>query len=44
MKCHYCDSDADLDVEHEGVIVWMCQDHFKEQFDELAESDSGIPF
>ncbi|GGL46521.1 DUF6757 family protein [Halocalculus aciditolerans] len=40
MRCHYCDSNADLSVEKDGVRVALCEDHFQDRLDELADSDA----
>jgi hypothetical protein len=39
MECHYCDSDADVAVEKDGVRVGVCEEHFREQMEELADSE-----
>ncbi|ERH10126.1 MAG: hypothetical protein J07HX64_01896 [halophilic archaeon J07HX64] len=39
MECHYCDADADVAVEKGGVRVGVCEEHFREQMEELAESE-----
>lgn len=39
MKCHYCDDDAVYAAEKEGVKVGLCEAHFQERVEELAESD-----
>ena len=39
MQCHYCDRDADIAVEKDGVKVGVCKPHFREQMEELADSD-----
>jgi len=39
MQCHYCDRDADVGVEKEGITVGVCETHFREQLDELEESE-----
>ncbi|MFB6106477.1 MAG: DUF6757 family protein [Halobacteriaceae archaeon] len=39
MNCHYCDRGADLTVEKDGVQVALCEEHFRERLEELAESD-----
>lgn len=39
MRCHYCDRDADIAVERDGVKVGLCETHFQEQLEQLAESD-----
>jgi hypothetical protein len=40
MRCHYCDRDADIAVEKDGVKVGVCEAHFREQMEELADSDA----
>ncbi len=39
MKCHYCDRDATVAAESSGVTVGLCDDHFRERLEELAESE-----
>lgn len=39
MECHYCDAGADVVVEKENIKVGVCEDHFREQMEELADSD-----
>ncbi|MFB6136319.1 MAG: DUF6757 family protein [Halobacteriaceae archaeon] len=39
MQCHYCDRSADVTVEKDGVRVGLCEDHFRERLEELAESE-----
>lgn len=39
MECHYCEGDADIVVEKDSVKVGVCEEDFREQMDELAESD-----
>jgi len=39
MQCHYCDRAADITVEKEGVRVGVCEEHFREQMEELSEAD-----
>jgi len=39
MECHYCDASADIVVEKDGVRVGACERHFREQMEELADSD-----
>jgi hypothetical protein len=39
MQCHYCEDAADIAVEKEGVTVGLCQTHFKEQMEDLADSE-----
>jgi hypothetical protein len=37
MQCHYCDEDADVAVEKDGVKVGLCKSHFQERLEELQE-------
>jgi len=39
MQCHYCDREADIAVEKDGLKVGVCNSHFREQMEELAEAD-----
>lgn len=39
MQCHYCDREADVAVEKDGVKVGVCEDHFREQLDELEDNE-----
>lgn len=39
MECHYCDRGADIAVEKDGIKVGVCQAHFKEQMEQLADSE-----
>jgi len=39
MECHYCDDSADVVVEKDGVRVGVCELHFREQMEELSESE-----
>jgi hypothetical protein len=39
MECHYCDRDADISVEKDGVRVGVCETHFRERMEELADSE-----
>jgi hypothetical protein len=39
MQCHYCDRGADITVEKGGVRVGVCEEHFRRQMDELADSE-----
>jgi hypothetical protein len=39
MQCHYCDREAEVAVEKDGVKVGVCKSHFREQMEELADSD-----
>lgn len=40
MECHYCDRGADVTVEKDGVHVGLCEQHFRERLETLAESDA----
>ena len=37
MHCHYCDTDADIAVEKDGVKVGLCREHFRERLEELRD-------
>jgi hypothetical protein len=39
MECHYCESSADVVVEKDDIRVGVCEAHFREQMDELADAD-----
>lgn len=39
MECHYCEDDADVVVEKDNVKVGVCEADFREQMDELADSE-----
>jgi hypothetical protein len=39
MQCHYCDRDADVTVEKDGIKVGVCKSHFREQMETLADGD-----
>lgn len=39
MECHYCDADAAMVVEKDNVRVGVCEDHFREQMEEIADSE-----
>ncbi|MEZ3116411.1 DUF6757 family protein [Halobaculum sp. MBLA0147] len=41
MQCHYCDEDAAYAAESDGLRVGLCEDHFRERVEELAE-DEGL--
>lgn len=38
MQCHYCDEEAALAVEKDGIKVGLCEDHFQKRLEELSES------
>ncbi|MEF8820442.1 MAG: DUF6757 family protein [Haloferacaceae archaeon] len=39
MECHYCDAGAAYAAEQDGVRVGLCERHFRERIEELAESE-----
>ncbi|MHB9287684.1 DUF6757 family protein [Halobacteriales archaeon Cl-PHB] len=39
MQCHYCDREADIAVEKDGIRVGVCDRHFREQMESLSESE-----
>ncbi|MFB6189601.1 MAG: DUF6757 family protein [Halapricum sp.] len=39
MQCHYCESEADVAVEKDGVKVGVCKTHFRDQMEELQDAD-----
>ncbi|WP_162993895.1 DUF6757 family protein [Halalkalicoccus subterraneus] len=39
MRCHYCDREAAVSAESDGVRVGLCEKHFQERLEELAESE-----
>lgn len=39
MQCHYCDHEAAYAAEKDGIKVGLCEVHFQERVEELAESD-----
>jgi len=39
MQCHYCDREAAYAAEKEAVKVGLCEEHFQERVEELADSD-----
>ena len=39
MQCHYCERDADVTVERDGIRVGVCEEHFREQMEELADAE-----
>jgi len=40
MRCHYCDREASFAPEKGGVRVGLCDEHFREQFEYLADTDA----
>ncbi|MFB6301279.1 MAG: DUF6757 family protein [Haloferacaceae archaeon] len=39
MQCHYCDEEAAYAAAKDGVRVGLCERHFRERIEELAESE-----
>jgi hypothetical protein len=39
MRCHYCDREAAYTAGKDGVRVGLCEPHFQERVEELAESE-----
>jgi hypothetical protein len=39
MQCHYCEREAAYAAESEAVRVGLCEEHFRERVEELAESE-----
>ena len=39
MQCHYCDRDAVIADENDGVKYGVCKEHFREQMEDLADSE-----
>ncbi|MFC7008945.1 DUF6757 family protein [Halalkalicoccus salilacus] len=39
MRCHYCDREAAVSAESDGVRVGLCEEHFQDRLEELAESE-----
>lgn len=39
MRCHYCEREAAYTADRDGVRVGLCEDHFRERVEELAESE-----
>ncbi|MFB6112578.1 MAG: DUF6757 family protein [Halodesulfurarchaeum sp.] len=38
MQCHYCEREADITVDKDGLRVGLCEEHFQERLEELSES------
>lgn len=38
MRCHYCESAAEVTVEKDHVRVGLCEEHLREQLTALSES------
>ena len=39
MKCHYCDQEAAYAAEKDGIKVSLCERHFRQRVEELADSE-----
>lgn len=39
MRCHYCSAPADVTADSGGVRVGLCEEHFQERLEELAEAE-----
>jgi hypothetical protein len=39
MQCHYCEQEAAYAARKEHIKVGLCEDHFRERVEELADSD-----
>jgi len=39
MRCHYCDRPAAFAAESDGIKVGLCERHFRERLEELADTD-----
>ena len=39
MQCHYCEDEAAFAAEKDGLRVGLCERHFRERVEELAESE-----
>ncbi|WP_313692595.1 DUF6757 family protein [Halorarum halobium] len=39
MQCHYCEREAAYAAEQDGLRVGLCERHFRERVEELAESE-----
>ena len=40
MQCHYCDREAAVAADHEGVKVGLCEEHFQEQIETLTDEST----
>ncbi len=36
MQCHYCDADAVVAPEHDGIKVGLCRDHFQQSIESFS--------
>jgi len=39
MECHHCEEAAEIVVEKDGVRVGVCERHFRDRMEELADSE-----
>lgn len=39
MRCHYCSREADVTAASGEVRVGLCEEHFEQRLEELAESE-----
>ncbi|QLG61007.1 DUF6757 family protein [Halorarum salinum] len=39
MQCHYCDREAAYAAERDGLRVGLCERHFRDRVEELADSE-----
>lgn len=39
MQCHYCGDEAAYAAESDGIKVGLCEQHFQQRLEELAESE-----
>lgn len=39
MRCHHCEQEADVVVEKDEIRVGVCETHFREQMEALADSE-----
>lgn len=39
MRCHYCAREADVAASSDGVSVGLCEEHFQERLEVLAEAE-----
>jgi len=39
MRCHYCEREAAYEAEQSGVVVGLCEEHFKARVEELESDD-----
>lgn len=39
MQCHFCSREADVVASSDGVRVGLCEEHFRERLEELAEAE-----